>query len=92
MVRFYQIFALIVVLCIGFSYGFLTWYGQGLESSSAMHAVNNMFAFLSIGLGLQQAAAPSGAFAVVMNLVLLIVPIIIVLMLDKKFTWFNSEN
>jgi len=51
-----------------------------------------MFAFLSIGLGLQQAAAPSGAFAVVMNLVLLIVPIIIVLMLDKKFTWFNSEN
>lgn len=88
----YDILAVIAVFCIGFFYGFLTWYSQGLESSSAMHAVNNMFAFLSMGLGLQQAVAPSDASAVLINLVLLVIPIIIVLALDKKFNWFSSEN
>ena len=57
-----------------------------------MHAVNNMFAFLAMGLGLQKAAVPGDASAVVINLVLLIIPIIIVLALDKKFNWFSSEN
>ena len=86
----YKILAAIGVFCVGFVYGFITWYGQGLESASAMHAVNNMFAFLALGLGLQQTESPNEVFSFVMNLVLLVIPIIIIFVLDKKFNFFDS--
>ena len=50
----YPLLALISVICTGVLYGFIVWYSQGLEVSSAMHAVNNIFSFLAIGFGLQQ--------------------------------------
>ena len=88
----YEILAIIGVFCVGFFYGLITWYGQGLESSSAMHAVNNMFAFLAIGTGLQQSTSPNSVNSFVMNLVLLVIPIIIIIALDKKFNLFNNEK
>ncbi|MBQ1781384.1 MAG: CPBP family intramembrane metalloprotease [Methanobrevibacter sp.] len=88
----YQLYALIGVFCTGLLYGLITWYGQGLESSSAMHAVNNIFAFLAMAVGLQQGAAESSLFAFVMNLVVLIIPIIIVIALDKKFNLFGLKE
>ena len=89
----YQLFAFAGVFCTGLFYGLITWYGQGLESSSAMHAVNNIFAFLAIGLGIQQSAAGgSSIISFVMNLVLLLVPILIIIVLDKKFNWFALKE
>lgn len=88
----YQIFALISVLCTGIIYGFITWYGQGLEVSSAMHALNNISAFLAIGLGLQQGAAKSSVTTLIANLALILIPIIIILVLDKKFNWFEPKS
>ncbi len=87
-----NILAIIGVFCIGFFYGLITWYSQGLESSSAMHAVNNMMAFLAMALGLQQGLTPDGAFTFVINLVSVLIPIIIVVALDKKFNLFGSEK
>lgn len=81
----YQLFSLVGVLCTGFVYGLITWYGQGLEASSAMHAVNNIFSFLAIGLGLQQGvgANTSDATTFLMNLAMVVIPVIIILVLDK---------
>ena len=86
----YEILAAIGVFCVGFLYGLITWYGQGLESASAMHAVNNTFSFLALGLGLQQTVSSNSAFDFVMNLVFLIIPIIIIFALDKKFNLFGE--
>ena len=88
----YQLFALMGVFCTGLAYGLITWYGRGLEASSAMHAVNNIFSFLAIGLGLQQGAAESTPQAFLVNFVLLVIPIIILLILDKKFNLFGFER
>ena len=93
----YAILAAIGVFCVGLLYGLITWYGQGLESASAMHAVNNTFSFLALGIGLQQTVSPNSAIDFVMNLVFLVIPIIIVFALDKKFNWFgeipeNTQN
>ena len=93
----YEILAAIGVFCVGLLYGLITWYGQGLESASAMHAVNNTFSFLALGIGLQQTVSSNSAFDFVMNLVFLIIPIIIIFALDKKFNWFgelpeNTQN
>ena len=86
----YEILAAINVFCVGFLYGLITWYGQGLESASAMHAVNNTFSFLALGLGLQQTVSSNSTFDFVMNLVFLIIPIIIIFALDKKFNLFDE--
>lgn len=88
----YQLFAFMGVFCSGLLYGLITWYGQGLESSSAMHAVNNIFAFLAIGLGIQQQAAPSSEFSFLINFVLTTIPIIIIIALDKKFNLFGLKD
>ena len=88
----YVLFALISVLCTGLLYGFIVWYGQGLEVSSAMHAVNNIFSFLAIALGLQGRATGISEISLLGNLFLLIVPIIIVLLLDKKFNLFGVDS
>ena len=81
----YQLFSLISVLCTGLVYGLITWYGQGLETSSAMHAVNNIASFLAIGFGLQQGAGGNGSdpIALLINVVIVVIPVIIVLVLDK---------
>ena len=55
-----------------------------------MHAVNNTFSFLALGIGLQQTVSPNSAIDFVMNLVFLVIPIIIVFALDKKFNWFGE--
>ena len=88
----YVLFALISVLCTGLLYGFIAWYGQGLEASSAMHAVNNIFSFLAIALGLQARVTGISEISLLGNLLLLIVPIVIVLLLDKKFNLFGVES
>ena len=93
----YAILTAIGVFCVGILYGLITWYGQGLESASAMHAVNNTFSFLALGIGLQQTVSPNSAIDFVMNLVFLIIPIIIIFALDKKFNLFgeipeNTQN
>lgn len=79
----YQIYAFISVLCTGLLYGLITWYGQGLESSSAMHAVNNTFSLLAIGLGLQKEVANSSPYTFILNLTITAIPIIIVIILNK---------
>ena len=81
----YHLFSLLSVLCTGLVYGLVTWYIQGLEVTSAMHAVNNIFSFLAIGFGIQQGAAGSGIdpSAFIMNFVIMIIPVIIILVLDK---------
>ena len=81
----YQLFSLISVLCTGLVYGLITWYGQGLEASSAMHAVNNIASFLAIGFGLQQGAGgnSSDPIAFLINVAIVVIPVVIVLVLDK---------
>jgi membrane protease YdiL (CAAX protease family) len=81
----YQLFSLIGVLCTGLVYGLITWYGQGLEASSAMHSVNNIAAFIAIGFGLQQGAGgnASDPIALLINVAVVVIPAIIVIILDK---------
>ena len=81
----YQLFSLIGVLCTGLVYGLITWYGQGLEASSAMHSVNNIAAFIAIGFGLQQGAGgnASDPIALLINVAVVVIPAIIIIILDK---------
>lgn len=83
----YDLSGSISVFCIGLSYGFLVWYGQGLEAASAMHALHNIIVFLSIGLGFQNSLSDISAFGVIGNIAMMLIPIVILIILDKKFNW-----
>ncbi len=83
----YNMMAATGVFCTGFGYGLLTWYGQGIEAPSAMHATNNMFVSIALGLGLQGSAAGDGISELILNIVLMVIPIVILLALDKKYDW-----
>lgn len=75
------------VVCTGLLYGLITWYGQGLEASSAMHAVNNIFAFLSLGFGLQGSVSEANVPILLVNIVSMVIPVVILIVLDKKYDW-----
>jgi membrane protease YdiL (CAAX protease family) len=79
--------ASISVVCTGLVYGLITWYGQGLEASSAMHAVNNIFAFLSLGFGLQGSVSEANVPILLVNIVSMVIPVVILIVLDKKYDW-----
>ena len=82
----YNWVAVTSLFCTGFAYGLLTWYGQGIEASSAMHASNNIFVALALGLGLQGSAGGNGISELV-TIVLTVIPIVILIALDKKYDW-----
>ena len=75
------------VICAGLLYGLITWYSQGLEASSAMHAVNNILAFLTLGFGLQENVAGDSVVGLFINIASMVIPIAILLLLDKKYDW-----
>lgn len=83
----YNMVAATSVFCTGLTYGLLTWYGQGIEAPSAMHAVNNMFVSIALGLGLQGSAAGDSISELLVNIVLMVIPIVILIVLDKKYDW-----
>ena len=83
----YDMSASIGVICCGLCYGFLAWYGQGLEASSAMHAAHNIVVFLSMGLGIQNGLTDNGSFGFLGNIAMIVIPMVILLILDKKYDW-----
>lgn len=83
----YNPVASIGIICSGLILGLITWYSQGLEVSSAMHAVNNILAFLSLGFGLQESVAGDSVIDLFVNIALMVIPIVILLLLDKKYDW-----
>ena len=90
----YGAYSLLSVICTGILYGFITWYGQGLEVSSAMHALNNIFSFLAIGLGFQAGTTSGGSSPTtfIVNFALLAIPMIIILVLEKKFNFMGFKS
>jgi hypothetical protein len=52
-----------------------------------MHAVNNIFAFLSLGFGLQGSVSEANVPILLVNIVSMVIPVVILIVLDKKYDW-----
>ena len=48
----YNILGIIATLIMGLACGFLTYHTKGLEAGSALHTINNLFAFYMVAIGL----------------------------------------
>lgn len=88
----YNVTGMVGVLISGIIYGFVTWYTKGLEISSALHAVNNLTAFLAILFSFMSSTGSISSMGFVVSLALLIVPTCIILALNKKFNLVSSDG
>lgn len=78
-------------LIIGIGLGFVAHYSKGLEVSSAIHAINNLFAFTLTGLGLGASSDIMSVSDFLLSLLLIFASITAILLLEKKFNFFGFD-
>ncbi len=82
---------MLVTLVIGLLFGFMAWYGKGLEISSAMHFSFNYILILSTGFT-TGSFLPNSNLDYLMYIVLPIIIIAIIIFMDYKFNWFGFRE
>lgn len=88
----YDMFGLFSVLISGIAFGFIAWHTKGLEVSSAIHTINNLFALTMEGLGVSVATNIIPIFDVIMSLIILTGTILAIIIIEKKFKWFGFNT
>lgn len=86
----YNITGVIATLITGLCFGILTYYTKGLEMSSAIHVVNNLFAFYASGLGIIKITSNISMISFIVDLIAIIVPTILLLYLSNRYEWFKE--
>lgn len=86
----YDVLGLFDVIVAGLIYGFVAWYFDGLEVSSAIHAVNNIIVSLTTGLGLAASTTSTTFEDMLVSFIIMVVVVVVLLILDKKCDWFSS--
>ena len=85
----YNAIGLAEIFVSGFIFGFVTWYSKGLEVSSAIHTINNIFAFSLTGFGYAVATTEVSLIDFSVNVMTLAIILILILFADKKYDWFG---
>ena len=80
----------IVILLSGLVYGFLAWKSNGLEVSSAMHSVNNLFAVMLEGLMIAEPSTGTISIeSLIIDIITLIAIAAVIYYVGKKYDWFS---
>lgn len=87
----YNDIGVIAVLLNGLIWGFVAWRTRGLEATSALHIVNNLLAFFMAGFGLQANTSQIDIVSLVMAVITDIIFAASVLLIGKRFGWFESS-
>lgn len=88
----YNPIGLVDIFISGLCYGIIAWYSRGLEISTAMHMVNNVFCFVMVGLGLSAATTQIGVGDALISIGITVATMILIIVADRKFNWFGSKK
>ena len=88
----YNLLGLLTILITGLTFGLMTWYTKGLEVSSAIHTVNNIFAFSMTGFGFAAATTEITLADFLTSILMLAVSVILIIVADKKFNFFGFDT
>ena len=88
----YNLYGVIAVLLNGIIWGFISWKSKGLEASCALHIVNNLLAFFTAGIGLSVTTSEVSVESLIVAVVIDVVYAVAVLVLGKKFGWFEPTG
>ena len=83
----YNLIGQIDILFYGIYYGIVSWKTKGLEASMAMHAANNMFLFVLLGVDLYFFGKDTSMEIFLLNAIFTGIITIIVLTLNNKYNW-----
>ena len=83
----YNFIGMVDIFVYGLFYGIVTWKTNGMEASMAMHAANNAFLFVLLGVGLYFFGKNTSMEIFLLNAIFTGIITIIVLALNKKYAW-----
>lgn len=87
----YNSLGMIAIFVSGITYGFLAWKSNGLEVSSAVHAINNLFAVMMEGMmAVEQSASDVSVEALVIDIIIQITLAAVIYYVGKRNGWFGE--
>ena len=87
----YNLNGVVLIFVSGIMFGFITWRTNGIEASSALHSVNNLFSFYMVGFGLSKISSNVSISDMVISIVVTVVSTLLVYYIGKKYNWFGDE-
>lgn len=82
-------------ISVGFSalvFALCAWFGRGLEISSGLHVVNNMFAFYMTGFGIDRIKSAVTTTELVSTMIIDIIFLVVMLIIIRKCRWFGERK
>ncbi|MBE6128746.1 MAG: CPBP family intramembrane metalloprotease [Erysipelotrichaceae bacterium] len=86
----YNITGIIYIAVSAVIYGLICIYSRGIESSSALHTMNNLIELIMGGLGFGILTAEQSASSTLFNVVLKLLFLAFIIYADKKLHWFDE--
>lgn len=86
----YNIWGVLSVSVTGLCFGIIAYLTKGLETSSAVHIVNNMIAFYMTGFGLGKIETNVNPTDLIFNAIALPIYIVVIIIIEKKFHLFDE--
>ena len=86
----YNIKGRIAVGVSAFIFAICAWAGRGIEVSSGLHVVNNMFSFYISGLGVGSIQTEVTTLELVSSIAMEVIYLIVMLILIRKCGWFHE--
>ena len=88
----YNDIGVVLIFFNGIIWGVVAWVTKGLEATSAVHIVNNYLAFFLSGAGVQLTTSQVDIESLFVALVVDAVYATAVILLGRKFGWFNPKD
>lgn len=88
----YSSLGVISIVITGLAFGFLAWKSNGLETSSAIHSVNNLFSIMVAGFGLSHVSSTVNIIDALSDIGLTIVCLVLIYFIGKKYGWFGESS
>ena len=82
----------IAIFLSGLCMGLASWFGRGVEVSSAVHIVNNMIAFLLDGFGISKISSNVNVEEVIVESVIYVLYVVVIFLLRRKTNWFSKAK
>ena len=86
----YNMWGVLSVSVTGLCFGIIAYLTKGLETSSAVHIVNNMIAFYMTGFGLGKIETNVNPTDLIFNAIALPIYIVVIIIIEKKFHLFDE--
>lgn len=80
------------IVISGIVYGFISWKTHGLEASSAMHTINNLFVAFMGALGMSATSSVATPVDVVIDVAVQLICCGLILYIGKRYDWFEKKE